>query len=107
MDLYNNLNGKDIQLAAFLFGTRELKDLKTEFKRRGNDQIVGRFMINEVQFWGIQDLSEMHFCLIFLDKIYMRDSLNTEVSDSLFVSEHYSTLGKVIWAHLNLYLVSR
>ena len=37
MDLYNNLNQKDIQLAAFLFGTRELKELKTEFKRRGKD----------------------------------------------------------------------
>lgn len=83
MDLYNNLNGKDIQLVAFLFGTRELKDLKTEFKMQGKDQIVGRFMINEVQFFGIRELSDMQFCLISLDKMHMRDALNSEISEKL------------------------
>lgn len=78
MDLYNILNGRDIQLTAFLFGTRELKDLKNELKKRGKDQIIGRFMINEVQFYGIREVSEMQFCLVSFDKMYMRDSLVTE-----------------------------
>ena len=83
MDLYNNLNGKDIQLATFLFGTRELKDLKTEFKRQGKDQIVGRFMINEVQFFGIRELSDMQFCMVFLDKVHMKGVLNSEAPETL------------------------
>lgn len=83
MDLYNNLNQKDIQLAAFLFGTRELKELKTEFKRRGKDQIVGRFMINEVQFFGIREVADMQFCLISLDKLHMRSTLNMEEPDTV------------------------
>ena len=83
MDLYNNLNGKDIQLAAFLFGTRELKDLKSEFKRRGKDQIVGRFMINEMQFFGLRELSDIQFCLVFLDKVLMRDSLTSHTSQTV------------------------
>lgn len=68
MDLYNNLLTKDILLTAFLFGTNELKDLKNDLKSRGRDQIVGRFMIHETQFFGIRSELEMYFCLIYLDR---------------------------------------
>jgi len=71
MDLYNNLSGKDIQLSVFMYGTRELKDLKHSFKLQGKDQIVGRFMINESQFFGIQDPKELQFCMASVDKLHV------------------------------------
>lgn len=83
MDLYNNLNEKNIQLSVFLFGTRELKDLKTELKSRGKDQIIGRFLINEVQFYGITSKEELLFCLMSLDTIKMRSSLDQELEETL------------------------
>lgn len=86
MDLYNNLNHKDIQLICFLFGTRELKDFKTEFKDQGKDQIVGRFMINEFQFCGIQDIKELAVCLMALDK----KTIRTNDGDStILVSDYF------------------
>jgi len=68
MDLYNNLNHRDIQLICFLFGTRELKSLKNMLKNEGKDQIVGRFMVNEFQFYGMKDINELVLCLLNLDK---------------------------------------
>ncbi|OON84864.1 hypothetical protein BXO88_15160 [Oribacterium sp. C9] len=71
MDLYNNLIALDIQLYAFMFGTRELKDLKISFKQRGKDQIIGRFMINEIRYSGINSEKELSFCLASMDKLKM------------------------------------
>lgn len=72
MDLYNNLNGQDIQLSVFMFGTQELKDLKKSFKQQRKNQIVGRFMINEIQYSGIRNKNELKFCLASMDKLHMR-----------------------------------
>ncbi|NLD80602.1 MAG: ATP-binding protein [Smithella sp.] len=69
MDLYNNLNHKDILLTCFLFGTHELKDIKSEFKLRGKDQIIGRFMIKEYQFYGMKEAKELMLCLVFMDNM--------------------------------------
>ncbi len=71
MDLYNNLIAIDIQLITFMFGTRELRDLKTSLKQCGKDQIIGRFMINEIQYYGIRDEKELSFCLASMDKLHM------------------------------------
>ncbi|MCR4657824.1 MAG: ATP-binding protein [Lachnospiraceae bacterium] len=68
MDLYNILSRKDVLLTCFLFGTRELKDIKTGFKRLGKDQIVGRFMINEFQFYGMKEPEELMLCMLDFDK---------------------------------------
>ena len=83
MDLYNNLLSVDVQLMAFLFGTRELRDLKASFKQRGKDQIVGRFMINEIQYTGIKSEKEFSFCLAALDKLHMYTSGYEELKDHL------------------------
>lgn len=87
MDLYNNLNNKDVQLVCFLFGTRELKDLKNEFKLRGKDQIVGRFMIYEKQFMGINNKSELAFCLSAFDSLHMVNSNRLELQET--IKEYY------------------
>ena len=73
MDLYNNLSLNDIQLVCFLCGTRELKDLKTDLKIQGKDQIVGRFMVNEIAYYGLKTKKELELCLYSLDKIMMVD----------------------------------
>ncbi len=69
MDLYNNLNRKDILLTCFLFGTKELKGYKSTLKSIGQDQIVGRFMINEFQFFGMLEPQELMLCLLAFDKM--------------------------------------
>lgn len=87
MDLYNNLKCKDIHIISFLFGTRELKNLKNELKIRGKDQIVGRFMVCEEQFFGICTKQELSFCLTAFDKLHVR-TLNFSETDKM-VREFY------------------
>ncbi len=71
MDLYNNLIASDIQMMTFMFGTRELRDLKATFKQCGNDQIIGRFMINEIHYSGINSEKELQFCLASMDRLHV------------------------------------
>lgn len=92
MDLYNNLMQKDIQLLSFLFGTRELKDLKHSLKQRGKDQIIGRFMVHECQYHGLNSLEELSFCLYSLDQEHVRSSVGVQLEETLcefFFSEEY------------------
>ena len=67
MDLYNNLALKKVQFTCFLFGTRELHDLKNDLKIRGKDQIIGRFMVYETQFFGIRSAEELALCMVEMD----------------------------------------
>lgn len=80
MDLYNILNRKDIQLITFLFGTEELLDLKKAFKAAGKDQIIGRFMINEYQFYGIKSKKELCLCLAYMDAVKVSPNAGEEFS---------------------------
>ena len=82
MDLYNNLMLKDIQLTSFLFGTRELKDLKTSLKKRSKDQIIGRFMVHENQYFGIRNIEELNFCLISLEQKHVRGVAGEPLKES-------------------------
>ena len=68
MDLYNKLKRKDILLFCFMFGTEELKSFKAELKQLGLRQIVERFMLHEIVFYGMKEPAEMMLCLIELDK---------------------------------------
>ena len=103
MDLYNNLNHKDILLSCFLFGTKELKMYKATLKSIGQDQIVGRFMINEFQFFGMLEPQELMLCLLAFDKM----TTNTEwggsdipLLDFYFPNhedKHFSSLADDYW----------
>ena len=102
MDLYNNLNRKDILLTCFLFGTHELKDIKDEFKVQGKDQIIGRFMINEFQFYGMKEVQEMALCLISFDQmtIYDEDTTSILILDYYFPNREdkkFSTICNDFW----------
>ena len=68
IDIYNNLNQADILFTVFLVGSFELKELKTIFIKTKKSQIVGRFMVDEFLFKGIQTKADMQICLASLDK---------------------------------------
>ena len=71
MDIYNNLYLRSVQLTCVLVGNRELHDLKMAFKRKGADQIVGRFMVHEQQYYGLSTNEELAYCLHSLDKVLL------------------------------------
>jgi len=68
MDIYNILNWSDIQLTVFLFGSNELKALKSSFRMANKTQIIGRFMVEEYEFKGIYCLKDVQFCMAALGK---------------------------------------
>lgn len=68
MDISNNLNLLDIHLTVFLVGTEELLARKQAFILAGQQQIIGRFMVSECHFHGIQTLKDMSICLLNFDQ---------------------------------------
>lgn len=68
IDIYNQLNLQDILLTVFLFGTKELKQQKSEYISSGKKQIVHRFMVQEFEFLGITNKKDAAICLASIDK---------------------------------------
>lgn len=68
IDIYNQLNLQDILLTVFLFGTKELKQQKSEYIASGKKQIVHRFMVQEFEFLGITNQKDAAICLASIDK---------------------------------------
>lgn len=78
MDIYNNLNLFDIQFTVFMFGSYELKQVKTHFCATKKLQIVGRFMVEEFKFEGISSPKDAFVCLLNMDRP-LRNYHNNEV----------------------------
>lgn len=68
MDIYNNLNLKDIHMTVFLVGSEELKARKQALIMAKQHQIVGRFMVEECNFRGIMSSKDIAICLLNYDK---------------------------------------
>lgn len=68
MDVYNNLNLKNIHLYVFLVGSDELIARKQALIMSKQHQIVGRFMVEECHFQGIQSTKELSICLANFDQ---------------------------------------
>ena len=68
MDIYNNLNLKNIHLYVFLVGSEELIARKQALIMAKQHQIVGRFMVEECHFHGIQSAKEMSICMANYDR---------------------------------------
>lgn len=83
MDLYNRLSDHCITLITFLFGTKELLELKKHLQINHKEQIVQRFMLNEFSMCGMKDPSEMLVCLMDLDEQLM------ESTDRILVRDFY------------------
>ena len=89
MDIYNNLNLKDIHLYVFLVGSEELMARKQALIMAKQHQIVGRFMVEECHFHGLQSAKEISLCLYSFDNgldIYG----NSIVLTQTFFPEAYS-----------------
>ena len=79
IDIYNELNQQDILLTVFLFGTKELKQQKTEYIASGKKQIVLRFMVQEFEFFGITNPKDAAICLASIDKPIRIPSCKEEI----------------------------
>ena len=75
MDIYNRLEDNNINLNVILIGSMELKDTMDLFIAQKKMYIIGRFMINEYNFKGIQTLENIVTCLKQYDSLcYPQDS---------------------------------
>lgn len=67
MDIHNNLDMQNVHLTVLLFGTSELKGIKTAFCRAKKYQIVDRLMLEEYLYQGISSSKDALACLHNLD----------------------------------------
>lgn len=59
MDLYNELDYHKIFLTVFLVGQEELENHRSVFFELGKKQIIGRFMVEQYQFRGIETTEDL------------------------------------------------
>lgn len=67
-DVHDQLAYHGIRLITFLVGQPQLLAQKSAFQMSGDEQIVARFMIEQLQFHGIRDASEAATCLAGYDQ---------------------------------------
>lgn len=74
-DVHDQLAYNGIRLITFLVGQPQLLEQKAGFQMRGDEQIVARFMIEQLQFHGIRNAAEAATCLSGYDQTrYPKDS---------------------------------
>jgi hypothetical protein len=66
-DLHDELNHHNVRLFVFLVGQPQLLTQKMRFRDSGDEQIVMRFMVDELQFRGILTAEDMATCLCGYD----------------------------------------
>lgn len=69
MDIYNELDRERICMTAVLVGQEQLLHQLTAYMRSHQDQIIGRFMVQEHRFTGIQTADDLTVCLKCFDEI--------------------------------------
>ena len=67
-DVHDQLGNHGIRLLTFLVGQPQLLAQKAAFQMSGDEQIVARFMIDQLEFHGIRDASEAATCLAGYDE---------------------------------------
>jgi hypothetical protein len=67
-DVHDQLAYHGIRLITFLIGQPQLLAQKAAFQMSGDEQIVARFMIEQMPFRGIRDAGEAATCLARYDK---------------------------------------
>lgn len=80
VDFHDELSERGIELFVFLFGQRELSTIREELRRAGKAQIIGRFMVDRLEYRGIRNLTELKACL----NCYDEDARFPEDSDWTF-----------------------
>jgi hypothetical protein len=69
-DVHDQLAYHGIRLVTFLVGQPQLIAQKAAFQMKGEEQIVARFMIDQLQFHGIRDATEAATCLAGYDRTH-------------------------------------
>jgi hypothetical protein len=67
-DVHDQLAYHGIRLITFLVGQPQLLAHKARFQMSGDEQIVARFMIEQLQFSGVQDADDAATCLAGYDR---------------------------------------
>ena len=67
MDIYNNLDMCNIHLTVLMFGTNELKSIKSAYCQAKRFQIVDRFMVEEYEYKGVASAKDALACLHNMD----------------------------------------
>ena len=67
-DVHDQLGHHGIRLITFLVGQPQLLAQKAEYQMEHKEQIVARFMIEQLQFHGIRDAAEAATCMTGYDK---------------------------------------
>jgi hypothetical protein len=67
-DVHDQLAYHGIRLITFLIGQPQLLAQKAGFQMSGDEQIVARFMIEQLLFHGIRDAAEAATCLAGYDR---------------------------------------
>jgi AAA domain len=74
-EIHDELEELGIRMITFLVGQPQLKNQKEALKRAGENQIVGRFMIDEFGFRGVTSANDAASCLLGYDTaIFPQDS---------------------------------
>jgi hypothetical protein len=68
MDIYNELDRAGVSLTVILVGQHELIHQRSAFIQARKAQIIGRFMVHEYKFAGVQSLQDIQACLAGYDK---------------------------------------
>lgn len=68
MDISNELDTAGISLTVILVGQDELINQRSVFFEEGKQQIIGRFMVHQHQFYGVRTKDDLKECLISYDE---------------------------------------
>ena len=68
IDLHDEINEAGVDFYVFLIGQRELSAICDELRRSGKTQIIGRFMVDRVEYFGIRTERELQECLACYDE---------------------------------------
>lgn len=69
MDIYNELDRARICMTAILVGQDQLLHQRTAYMRSHQEQIIGRFMVQDHRFTGIKAAEDLRICLRCFDEI--------------------------------------
>jgi hypothetical protein len=85
IDLHNELDERDIAAFVLLVGQDELSHQYSAFQQTLKTQIIGRFMVHQLQFHGLKGSREIKKCL----RAYDEDSEHPEASGWSFTRYFY------------------
>lgn len=102
MDIHNNLAIQNVHLTVLLFGTNELKGIKTAFCRAKKYQIVDRLMLEEYLYKGIGSNKDALACLHNLDvplTNYHKDIILTQTffPDAYDDKKRLASCADILW----------